>query len=101
MPFTVGFISKWYLILGALDADMWPVAVLIVMSSLLSIIYIWRVVEVAYFNDPPDDVKVTEAPAMLLVPTLILTVLCIAFGVATKITVGVAGLAANSLGVYP
>ncbi len=101
VPFTVGFISKWYLILGALDAGMWPVAVLIVMSSLLSIIYIWRVVEVAYFSDPPDDVKVQEAPAMLLVPTLILTVLCIAFGVATKITVGVAGLAATSLGVYP
>ncbi|MBN35511.1 MAG: cation:proton antiporter [Rhodospirillaceae bacterium] len=101
VPFTVGFISKWYLILGALDADMWPVAVLIVMSSLLSIFYIWRVVEVAYFAAPPDYLKVKEAPVMLLLPTVALTVLCIAFGVATKFTVGVANFAASSLGVLP
>ncbi len=101
VPFTVGFISKWYLILGALDNGMWPVAALIVVSSLLSVIYIWRVVEVAYFQEPADDVKVSEAPAMLLVPTLMLAVLCIAFGVATRITVGVAGYAADVLGVVP
>jgi multicomponent Na+:H+ antiporter subunit D len=101
VPFTVGFISKWYLVLGAMEADLWPVAVLIVMSSLLSIIYIWRVVEVAYFCDPPDDLRVSEAPAELLVPTVLLTVLCIAFGVATKITVGVASLAASQIWVMP
>jgi len=101
VPFTVGFISKWYLILGALDADLWPVAVLIVLSSLLSIAYIWRVVEVAYFAPPPDDQAVREAPPMLLLPTLLLTVLCVAFGMATKVTVGVANFAASGLGLLP
>ena len=101
MPGTAGFISKWYLILGALEANMWPVVVLIVMSSLLSIFYIWRVVEVAYFTAPPDDRKIGEAPASLLLPTVTLTVLCVAFGIATKVTVGVANFAASSLGVLP
>jgi len=97
VPLTVGFVSKWYLILGAVEAGMWPVAVLVVMSSLLAVVYIWRVVEVAYFAPPPDTARVREAPALLLVPTLLLTVLCVAFGVATDTTVGVASYAVSFL----
>jgi len=97
VPLTVGFVSKWYLVLGALEADLWPVAVLVLASSLLSLIYIWRVVEVAYFSRAADTRRIKEAPALLLVPTLVLTVLCVAFGVATDVTVGVAGYAAADL----
>ncbi len=50
VPLTVGFVSKWYLVLGALEAGLWPVAVLILLSSLLALVYVWRVVEVAYFQ---------------------------------------------------
>ncbi len=100
VPFTVGFISKWYLVVGALDAGLWPVAALVVLSSLLAIVYIWRVVETAYFREA-DGPRTREAPAMLLAPTLLLTVLCVAFGVATEFTVGVAGSAADMLGVLP
>ena len=101
VPFTVGFISKWYLIVGALDAGLWPVALLIVASSLLAIVYIWRIVEVAYFQPADGPPPASEAPASLLAPTLLLTVLCVVFGVATDLTVGVAGLAAAGLGVAP
>ena len=97
VPLTVGFVSKWYLVLGAIEAGAWPVAVLVVMSSLLAVIYIWRVVEVAYFAPAPDSARIREAPALLLVPTLLLTVLCVTFGVATDTTVGVAGHAVNFL----
>ncbi|MBC6439980.1 MAG: monovalent cation/H+ antiporter subunit D family protein [Rhodospirillales bacterium] len=98
VPFTVGFVSKWYLIAGALRADLWPVAVLIVLSSLLAIIYIWRVVEVAYFQPPPEGAGRSEAPAMLLGTTVLLTVLCVVFGIATRFTVNVADVAAVMLG---
>lgn len=97
VPLTVGFVSKWYLILGSVEAGAWPIAVLVVMSSLLSVIYIGRVVEVAYFAPAPDSARIQEAPALLLVPTLILTVLCIAFGIATDTTVGVAAYAVTFL----
>ena len=52
-PLTAGFISKWYLVLGALEADLWWVAVLILIAtSLLALVYIFKVIEVAYFQDP-------------------------------------------------
>lgn len=100
VPFTVGFIGKWYLVVGARGAGLWPVAALIVLSSLLAAVYVWRVVEAAYFQEA-DGPPVREAPALLLAPTLLLTVLCVAFGVATGLTVGVAGFAADILGATP
>ncbi len=102
VPATVGFISKWYLVTGAIEAGLWPVAVVIVASSLIAVIYIWRVVEAAYFTEPPPGGDaVAEAPATLLAPTVVLTALCIVFGLATGLTVGVAGEAAGVLGVAP
>ena len=62
VPLTVGFISKWYLILAALEVGWWPVALLALLSSLLAVIYVWRVVEVAYFQKADDDSNVKEAP---------------------------------------
>ncbi len=37
VPMTVGFVSKWYLVKGAIEAGLWPVAVLILLSSLLAL----------------------------------------------------------------
>jgi multicomponent Na+:H+ antiporter subunit D len=52
MPGTAGFISKWYLISAAIDQG--PLGavlvVVIVVSSLLALAYVWRVVEPAYFQ---------------------------------------------------
>ena len=98
LPLTVGFISKWYLILAALERGWWPIAALVLFSSLLAIAYVWRVVEVAYFRDPPTNYPVvTEAPLSLLVPTWILVLANFYFGVDTTITVGVAQDAAMVL----
>ncbi len=98
LPLTVGFISKWYLILAALERGWWPVAGLILLSSLLAVAYVWRVVEAAYFRDPPAHrPTVTEAPPALLVPTWILVLANFYFGVDTSVTVGVAGNAAGVL----
>jgi multicomponent Na+:H+ antiporter subunit D len=98
VPLTVGFVSKWYLVLGAITAGHWPVAVLILLSSLLALIYIWRVVEVAYFEKAPDDAPaVREAPASLLIPTWLLIGATIFFGVFTSLSVGIAQSAAQML----
>ena len=98
VPLTVGFISKWYLVLGALENGMWPVAVLVLFGSLLAVVYIWKVVEVAYFNDPlPDQSEITEAPLSLLIPTWVLTLANLYFGIDASLTTGVAGRAAQLL----
>jgi multicomponent Na+:H+ antiporter subunit D len=98
VPLTVGFVSKWYLVVGAIEGGLWPVAVLILLSSLLALIYIWRVVEVAYFRQPPEDApEVSEAPASLLVPIWVLAGATVFFGVFTSLSVGLASAAARML----
>jgi len=98
VPLTVGFVSKWYLVMGAIEGGLWPVAVLILLSSLLALIYIWRVVEVAYFRQPPDDgPEVDEAPASLLMPIWVLVGATVFFGIFTSLSVGVASAAARML----
>ncbi len=98
VPLTAGFISKWYLVLAALERNMWPVAALIVISSLLAVIYVWRVVEQAYFRPPPPGKDVREeAPLGLLLPTWILVAANVYFGVHAGLTARVAGQAAQTL----
>ena len=98
LPLTVGFISKWYLILAAIERGWWPVAVLIIVGSLLALIYIWRVVEVAIFRSSPKDKrKVSEAPLSMLIPTWVLIGSTIYFGMYTSLTVTAAQTAAEQL----
>ena len=98
LPLTVGFISKWYLILAALERGWWPIAGLILLSSLLAVAYIWRVVEAAYFREPATHhPRATEAPPALLVPTWILVLANFYFGIDTSVTVGIADNAAKVL----
>jgi len=98
VPLTVGFVSKWYLVKGALEAGLWPVALLILLSSLLAVIYIWRVVEVAYFQSPPEDAPaIGEAPLSVLIPTWVLIGATIVFGIFTSLSAGTAGSAARML----
>ena len=98
VPATAGFISKWYLILAALERDWWWAAVLILLSSLLAIIYVWRVIEVAYFRPPTDAAAAAqEAPLVMLIPLWVLTVANVYFGLDTRVSVGIAEQAAQSL----
>jgi multicomponent Na+:H+ antiporter subunit D len=50
IPPTCGFFSKWYLILGAIDAQQWVFAAALVLSSLLSAVVFFRVIENVYFE---------------------------------------------------
>jgi multicomponent Na+:H+ antiporter subunit D len=98
VPLTVGFVSKWYLILAAVEVGWWLVAVLILLSSLLALFYFWRVVEPAYFRPTTiDNNNVSEAPLSLLLPTWALIAANIYFGIDTSLTTGAARLAAQQL----
>jgi len=98
IPLTVGFISKWYLIQAALERGWWLVAALILLSSLLAVIYVWRVVEVAYFQAPSDDMlQLREAPAVMVVPVWVLAGANVYFGVNPQQTIRAAQSAAAAL----
>src|SRR3546814_13650654 len=90
IPFTVGFISKWYLVAAAIADGRWWIAAIILGSSLLAVIYVWKVVEAAYFREPPADRTIREAPLSMLIPTWALVLANIWFGVDAQVTVGIA-----------
>ena len=97
IPLTAGFVSKWYLILAAVERGWWPLVVVVVAGSLLAIIYVWRVVEMAYLRSPPEKLSVTEAPLSLLLPTWLLAGANVYFGIDTRFSVGMARQAAALL----
>jgi len=101
VPLTAGFISKWYLIFAALERGLWVVALMVVAASLIALVYIWRVVEVAYFRPAPEAAvngdTPREAPLSLLIPTWALVAATVYFGIDTTLTVDVAGRAAEQL----
>ncbi len=102
VPLTVGFVSKWYLVQAALEQGLWPVAIVVLIGSLMAVVYIWKVVEVAYFGTADPDTEIREAPLSLLIPTWALVLASFYFGIDASITAGVATRAAESLlGVMP
>ena len=98
IPGTAGFISKWYLVLGAIERGYWGLVALIVASSLIAVAYVWRFVEMAYFREPePSAAKLDEAPASMLVPAWLMVAACIYFGLDTSFPLDGARLAAQVL----
>ncbi|HHY05921.1 MAG TPA: monovalent cation/H+ antiporter subunit D family protein [Clostridia bacterium] len=88
IPPTAGFFSKWYLILGAIEKDLWIYVVVIILSSLLNAIYFFRVIEQAYLKKAPvaerekfvEDKK-PELPATMLVPIVVLGACILVVGI--------------------
>ncbi len=98
VPGTAGFISKWYLAIGALDRGWWWLVILLVLSSLIAVLYIGRVVEIAYFREPKGKaLEAREMPLSMLIPTWILILATIYFGIETSWTAGIASQAAKAL----
>jgi multicomponent Na+:H+ antiporter subunit D len=52
IPPGVGFFGKWYIVLGAVQAEAWPVAVVIFLSTLLTLGYFVGLLERIYFGTP-------------------------------------------------
>jgi multicomponent Na+:H+ antiporter subunit D len=97
VPGTAGFISKWVLVQAALEKGWWPVALLIVASSLLAVIYVWRVVETLYMTEPAVGAVREEAPLTMLLPLWVMALACIYFGFDTDITLSASRTAAEGL----
>jgi multicomponent Na+:H+ antiporter subunit D len=97
-PGTSGFISKWYLVLGALDRGWWGLVFLIVASSLIALLYVGRVLEIVWLREPlPALAKASDPPASMLLPILVLAAATIYFGLDTEWTAGIAGTTAKGL----
>jgi len=78
LPPCGGFISKWYLVLGTLEADQTAMLIVLLVSSLLNAAYFLPIVYRAFFCTPEEamfDNKIDEAPIWCVAP-LAVTALC-------------------------
>jgi len=103
LPGTAGFISKWYLVLAALEhgtAGAWLIAPVLA-SSLLAVMYVWKVIEPAYFGKPQQtpqqSIERQEAPWLMLFTLWALALLNVWFGFQPQIPLELAQSAASTL----
>ncbi|MBE0425269.1 MAG: monovalent cation/H+ antiporter subunit D family protein [Nitrospirae bacterium] len=82
VPPTCGFFSKWYLVLGTINAEQWVFAAALLASSLLSAIVFFRVLQNMFFapaasssHDQGSESHVQEkrheAPGSMLIPIFV------------------------------
>jgi len=74
LPPTGGFFSKWYLVLGTLQADQMPMLVVLLGSSLLNAAYFLPIVYRAFFCTAEESMfpdTVQEAPVWCVTPLVI------------------------------
>jgi multicomponent Na+:H+ antiporter subunit D len=93
IPPACGFFSKWYLILGTIEAGQWVWAAALLCSSLINAVLFFRVIECAYFKpmEPAyahnggetthEEIQRDEAPFTMLVPIVIMAAGVILLGI--------------------
>jgi multicomponent Na+:H+ antiporter subunit D len=96
IPLTAGFISKLYIIKASISADGIWIAFLILASSALSVVYLWKMIEALWFHESPKDPKIKEKPE-IYIALLMITFLNIYFGLDASMVVNSSFEAANQL----
>ena len=93
VPLFAGFVSKWNLAKGALEADQWPLVLVLMTSGLLNIAYFFPIVVRGYFGARDKAVRVDEAPMPLLLPPVFAAAMTVLLGVAPNAGPGFYALA--------
>ncbi len=84
LPPLGGFVSKWNLVLGSLEAGQIPILVVLLTSSLLNAAYFLPIVYQGFFSkaNPGEDAlegpRIEEAPLLAVVPPVVTAIASIA-----------------------
>ena len=84
LPPAVGFVSKWYLIEGALNVHQTIFMVILLISALLNAAYFVPIVYKGFFEKPKPDVDIShikEAPLTMVVPLSVTAILSLLLGI--------------------
>ncbi|HJR76773.1 MAG TPA: monovalent cation/H+ antiporter subunit D family protein [Nitrospiraceae bacterium] len=70
IPPLGGFITKWYLTLGSIEAGEYPIVAVLIVSTILNACYFIPIVYAAFFRELPPGEKAErkEAPTAMVVP---------------------------------
>ena len=91
IPPTNGFVSKWMLGLGAMEANQVLYIVILLFSAFLTASYLFPVVIAGFFRRGDDekegDRKELDPPRLMMVPIIILSVIIILLGLFPNIVI--------------
>jgi len=84
LPPTAGFLSKWYMLMGAFQAEQLIAILIIIASTLLNAAYFIPIIYAAWFKQPTQDSDINHAEApwpivLALMSTALLTLLLFFF----------------------
>lgn len=87
IPPTAGFLCKWYIALGAIQAGKPLFAVALLFGALFILIYYIRMLNAFYFHEPvhAEVAQAREAPLSMLIPLVMLAAGCLLMGVLGRI----------------
>jgi multicomponent Na+:H+ antiporter subunit D len=80
IPPINGFISKWYLGLGAVQSDQLIPLFILLLSGILNVGYFFPIIRRAYFNEGKGLEKYGEASMLMVVPIMITALLSVILG---------------------
>ena len=89
VPPAVGFVGKWYIVLGAVDAGLWPVVVVLLASTLLTLAYFARLGERLYFAEATIAPESVAADGGERVSTAMIVTVVVAAVLAVGLTAAV------------
>jgi NADH-quinone oxidoreductase subunit N len=87
IPLTAGFIGKFYIVAAGVEAALWPLVIVLVITSVIGLFYYLRVV-VAIYGDPPQSDSTGSSQPLNSAP-------------AGRLALSALMLALIVLGVYP
>jgi multicomponent Na+:H+ antiporter subunit D len=90
VPPVAGFVTKWYLAVGSIEAKQIPILIVLLASTLLNAAYFLPVVYNGFFAEPVEDPhhhgkgdapEIREASLFVVVPLLLTAVLSVLIGI--------------------
>jgi len=99
LPPTAGFITKWFLISGSIEAGKLAVVIVLAISTLLTAAYYFRIIRSAFFQLPQEDGRaeesqqIREVSPLIVGPLLVGAVLTVVLGLFPSFFIDLARLA--------
>ncbi len=95
VPPLNGFVSKWHLCLGSLEAGRGAMAAVLIASGLLNVAYLFPIVYAAFFRSSDEFRELGEAPLAMLVPLLLTAAASVILGIWPDALVGAWSMASE------
>jgi len=96
LPLTSGFISKWYIIQSLIHSDYWYISIVVLITSFMTLLYMWKIIEKIYFSESINNNAITILNHQTI-GVFVLAALTIYLGLDASFTTSVSGEIATSL----